>query len=123
MKLFHNHISPRTARDRLREGGLSARTAYVGWILARSHCVIRVNWARTHERWPRQQWNNVLYSNNSRFTIHRGDGRVRVYHRRNERHADCFVLERDSFGSGVLSWSGRAFHIAFALISSLPKGI
>ena len=32
--------------------------------------------------------------------------RVRMYRRRNKRHADCCVLERDRFGDGVLSWSG-----------------
>ena len=34
----------------------------------------------------------------SRFSLQRGDGRVCVYRRRNERYADCCVLERDRFG-------------------------
>ena len=36
--------------------------------------------------------------------------------RRNERYADCCVLERDRFGGGgggeVLSWSGQPLHMA-----------
>ena len=70
----------------------------------------------------RQQWNSVLFSDESMFTIHPGDGRVRVYRRRNK-HANCCVLEQDRFGVEVLSCSGRALHMAFAHISSLSKGI
>ena len=44
------------------------------------------------------------------FKFHRGDGRVRVYCRRNERYADCCKLELDPFGGGgsVLVWAGIA---------------
>ena len=65
-----------------------------------------VNWARTRQRWFRQQWNSVVFSDESRFTLHRRDGRVRVYRRRTERYTDCCVLERDRFGGGgsVLVW-------------------
>ena len=94
-------------RNRLREGELSARRPYFGCVLGRRHRVNRVNWTRTHQRWLRQQWNNVLFSGESRFTIHRGNSRVRVYRRRNERYADCCVLERDRFwdGGSVLIWA------------------
>ena len=41
----------------------------------------------------------------------RGDGRVRLYRRRNERYADCCVLQRDRFGGGgsVMVWGGIAY--------------
>ena len=64
----------------------------------------RLNWARVHTRWIRRRWNTLLFSE-SKFSLQRGDGRMRVYRRRNERYTDCCVLERDSFGSGGLSWS------------------
>ena len=53
--------------------------------------------------------NAGLYNNgidDSRLTIHRGDGRV--YRRRNERYADCCMLEQYSFwgGGSVLVWVG-----------------
>ena len=106
----NNRISDQTVRNRLREGGLRAHRPYVGCLLTRRHRVNRVNWARTHIRWIRQQWNSVLFSDESRFSIHRSDGRVRVYRRRNERYADCCLLERDRFGGGgsVLVWAGIA---------------
>ena len=82
-KLPKLYIFP-TVRNRLHEGGLYALRPYVGCVLARRHCVIRFNWVRTHQRWPRQQRNSVLFSDKSRFIIHLRDGRVRVYRRRNE---------------------------------------
>ena len=94
--------------SRLRKGGLSARRPYVGCVLARRHRINYVNWARTHQFWLRQELNSVLFSDESRFTIHRGDGRFQVNRRRKECHADCCVLERDRFGGGgsVLVWVG-----------------
>ena len=73
--------------NRLLEVGLSARRPYVGCVLVQRHRVNRLNWARkfhVHQRWLRQRWNSVLFSVESRLTIHRGDGRVRQYPRRNE---------------------------------------
>ena len=105
-------ISSQTVRNCLQEGGLSACRPYVGCVLVPRHCVNRVNWARTHQCWLQQQWNRVLFSDNSRLTIHQSDGMVRVYyyHRRNERYANCCIHERDRFGGGgsVLAWAGIA---------------
>ena len=113
----NNRISAQIVRNCLREGGLSARRPYVDCVLARRTWVTRVNWAGTNQRWLRQQWNRVLFSDESRFTIHRGDGRVRVYRRGNEHYAECCVLERDRFGSGgsVLVWAGIAHGFRFNL--------
>ena len=52
---------------------------YVGDVCAsRRHCINHVNWARTHQRWLIQQWNSILFSEESRFIIHLGDGTVRI---------------------------------------------
>ena len=53
----------------LGEGGLSARHPYVCSVLARRHRVNCVNWARKYQRSHRQQWNSVLFSDDSRFTF------------------------------------------------------
>ena len=63
-----------------------------------------------HTRWIRRRWNTVLFPDESRFSLQRGDGRVRVYRRRNERYADWYVLERDYFAGGgsVMVWAAIA---------------
>ena len=87
------------------EGALSARIPYVGCVLGQHRSVNRVKWARTHQRWLRQLCNSVLFSCESKVTIHRSDGRVRVYRSRNGRYADCCVLERDRFlGRAAVTW-------------------
>ena len=44
------------------------------------------------------------------FFLHSCDGRVHVYRRRNERYADCCVIERDRFEGGgtVTVWTAIA---------------
>ena len=121
--ILKNRISFQTVRNRLLESGPRALVHMLVVFLARRHCVNRVNWSRTHQRWLRQQWNSVLISDESRYSVHRGDGRVRVFRRRNECYTDCHVLERDRFEGGGLSLSGRALYMTFTVISSLSKGI
>ena len=108
---------------------LYAGERYDGCVSARSHRLNCVNWARTHQRWLRQQGNRVIFSDESRFTIHRGDGRVRVCRRRNECYADCCLLERDRFvgGYSVLVWAGiahgfRTNHVVIKGNSRIRKG-
>ena len=93
-----NRTSAQTVRNRLREGGLSANRPYLVCVSVRRHRVIRVNWARTHQSWLRQQCNNVLFSDKSRFTIHRMN--VMPLFR---------TWTRSFWGVRVLSWSGRAW--------------
>ena len=82
--LLNNRISAQTVRNHLRENGLRERRLYVGCVLTQRHRQNRFNWVRVHTLWIRRRWNTVLFSDESRFSLQRGDGRVRVYRRRNE---------------------------------------
>ena len=98
-------VSADTVRRRLRSGGLQARRPYVGPRLSRVHRQRRLNWARIHQRLTRRQWGNVVFSDESRFTLSRADGRSRVWRRPGERYADACVLEADRWGGGsVMVW-------------------
>ena len=55
-----------------------------------------------------RQWRRVHFSDESRFTLYRADGRRRVYRRRGERFADACVVERDRFWGVAPLWSGVA---------------
>lgn len=105
----HNpSISAQTVRNRLREAGLRACRPVVRQVLTRHHRQQRRLWAQTHCRWTRQDWQKVLFTDESRFCLTRGDGRIRVYRRRNERYTEACTLERDRFGGGgsVMVWGG-----------------
>ena len=43
----------------------------------------------------RQDWQKVLFTDELRFCLTRGDGRIRVYHHRNERYTEVSTLEQD----------------------------
>ena len=71
-----------------------------------------MQWLRRHDPriWRRERWQAVLFTDESRFNLFRVDGRRRVYRRRNERYADCCVIERDRFGGdSVMVWGGVAY--------------
>ena len=98
-------VSAQTIRRRLYRGGLRTRRPYVGVPLTRRHRQDRVNWARNHRRWT--QWNNILFTDESRFTVDFADGRARVWRRSGERYHEQNVIQRDRYGGGsVMVWRG-----------------
>jgi len=68
-------ISAQTVRNRLNSSHLRARRPYTGPVLTRRHRSSRLNWARTHRRWLLRQWNNIMFSDESRFCLTHGDVR------------------------------------------------
>uniref|UniRef100_A0A4W5N2G4 Tc1-like transposase DDE domain-containing protein n=1 Tax=Hucho hucho TaxID=62062 RepID=A0A4W5N2G4_9TELE len=109
----HNSsISAQTVRNRLREAGLRACRPVVRQALTRHHRQQRCLWAQTHRRWTRQDWQKVLFTDESRFCLTRGDVRICVYHRRNEPYTEACTLVRDQFvgGGSVMVWGGVSQH-------------
>ena len=109
----HNHcIHAQTVRNRLREFGIRAYRPYVGNPLTPRRGLARMQWLRRHDPriWRRQRWQAVLFTDESRLNLFRADGRRRVYRRRNERYADCCVIEGHRLGGGsVMVWCGIAY--------------
>ena len=54
----------------------------------------------------------MLFTDQSRFCLTRGAGRIRGYRRRNERYTEACTLERDRFGAGgsVMVWGVVSQH-------------
>jgi len=112
-------IHPKTVRNRLREVDLRARRPYVGLPLNDQRRARRMNWLRAHAQrvFPMRQWRRVLFTDESRFTLFRPDGRQRVYRRQGERFVDACVVERDRFGGGsIMIWGGIAHGLKTPLI-------
>uniref|UniRef100_A0A4W5MPX7 Tc1-like transposase DDE domain-containing protein n=1 Tax=Hucho hucho TaxID=62062 RepID=A0A4W5MPX7_9TELE len=107
----HNpSISAQTVRNRLRDAGLKACRPVVRQVLTRHHRQQHCLWAQTHCCWTRQDWQKVLFTDESRFCLTKGDFRIRVYRRRNERHTEACTLERDRGGGSVMVWGGVSQH-------------
>ena len=82
-------INAQTIRNRLRQNNIPirARRPYIGPILTARHRAARLLWAQRHLHWTRRHWHNVIFSDESRFSVSHADGRVHVYRHRNERYA------------------------------------
>ena len=102
-----NPISKLTVLRRLKEFGLRARRPACRIRLTPYNIRNRLDWARIHSRWPRQVWNNHMFSDESRFLLERQDGRKRVFRRVNERFAPQCLSQARAFGGGsVMVWGG-----------------
>ena len=116
----HNRrIHPKTVRNRLREFGLRARRPNVGLPLNWARRARRMAWvtAQAPRRFPMRQWRRVSFTDESRFTLFRADGRRRLYRRRGERFADACIFERDRYGGGsVMVWGGISHGVKSPLI-------
>ena len=116
----HNRrIHLKTVRNRLREFGLRARRPNVGLPLNRARRARRMPWvtAQAHRRFSVRQWRRVFFTDESRFTLFRADGRRRLYRRRGKRFANACVFERDRYGGGsVMVWGGISHGVKSPLI-------
>ena len=96
-------ITGQTVRHRLREGRLECRRS----ILTLRHRQNRVAWAQQHLNWTWRQWRNVIFTDESRFCISRGDGRIQIWRRTNQRFADNNVLQVNAWGGpSIMIWCG-----------------
>ena len=96
---------------RLREQGLRSRRLAVQICLAAAHRRRRLAWCRAHVKWTRAQWSQVLFTDESRFTLSFHDGRNRVWRRTGERHQDATIVEHDRYGGGsIMVWGGISYH-------------
>ena len=57
------------------------------------HKIQRLEWARRHQNRQLRHWQHVLFSDESRFLLHRADGRVRVRRIVGERFQEDCALE------------------------------
>lgn len=101
------NVSLSTVRNRLHDVGLRGRRPAVRPRLTADHRRSRLAFCRRHSRWTRQQWGQVLFSDESRFNLLHADGRGRVWRRQGERYNDGKVQEKTAFGGGsVMVWGG-----------------
>jgi len=83
-------ISSRTVRNRLCDRHIMPRRLAIRPILL--PFAARLTWCRRLLRFRRQDWANILITEESRFHLDSCDGRSRVDHRVGECYADAYVI-------------------------------
>ncbi|GFV79071.1 transposable element Tcb2 transposase [Trichonephila clavipes] len=100
-------VSTQTVRNRLHGVGLYARRPMACVRLTSSHRCDRRKWATEHVNWRRNEWSNVLFSDESRFSVHPDNRRIFIWRDRGSRNNHAFVHESVRFGGGgVLVYGG-----------------
>lgn len=100
-------ISTRTIRRRLVDEGIRSRKPAQGPVLSRRHREARLQFARLHSAWTVADWRQVLFTDESRFSLQGPDGRQRVWRRDGTRYQQPhFVRRSNFFGGSVMVWGG-----------------
>ena len=102
-------ISYRTVRSRLRDRHIRPRRPAIRPTVLPGHRAARLACCWRHLRFRRQDWANILFTDESSFHLDSSDSDVksRVYRRIGESYADACVIQCRSYGGGSL-WCGEA---------------
>ncbi|UYV84124.1 K02A2.6-like [Cordylochernes scorpioides] len=100
-------ISRQTVYRRLHEGAFYARRPMVCIPLTSAYRRARLNWCLEHHAWTHDQWANVLFSDESRFSLNTDSRRGFVWREPGTRYHPSNIREIDSFrGDSLLVWAG-----------------
>ncbi|GFU82311.1 transposable element Tcb2 transposase [Trichonephila clavipes] len=100
-------VSTQTVRNRLHGVGLHARRPMVCVRLTSRHRRDRREWATEHVNWRRNEWSNVFFSDESRFSVYPDNKRIFIWMDLGSRNNPAFAHESVRFGGGgVLVFGG-----------------
>ena len=98
-------ISVTTVKRRLLSAGLRGCVAAKKPKLTIGHKKNRLEWAKTHKNWTTAQWENVFWSDESKFQIFGSNRRVFVRRSKEERASEtCTVPTVKHGGGNVMVW-------------------
>ncbi|GFU05013.1 transposable element Tcb2 transposase [Trichonephila clavipes] len=85
-------VSTRAIRRHLAQGHLGSRRPLIVLSLTPKHRRQSLEWSSTRRNWTAAEWNQVVFSDESRFNLCSDDNRVRVWRPRGERLNPAFAL-------------------------------
>ncbi|GFU44441.1 transposable element Tcb2 transposase [Trichonephila clavipes] len=89
--------------QRLHGGGLFARRPVRCVPLTHAHRRRRSLWCREHRNWRDNEWGQVLFTDESRFSLSSDSHRILIWRERGSRNHPSNIIERDRYGGrGVL---------------------
>lgn len=110
-------VSSRTIRRRLAEGQLVSRRPLRVLPLTPTHRRLRLEFCRARGNWTAAEWNQVVFSDESRFNLGSDDNRVRVWRARGERFNPAFAVQRHTAPTaGVMVWGAIAYNTRSPLV-------
>ncbi|GFW97165.1 transposable element Tcb1 transposase [Trichonephila clavipes] len=83
-------VSARPIRRRLQQSGMSARRPLLGLPLTQNHRRLHRQWCDERRTWM-AEWNEVVFTDESRIYLQHHDGRIRVWRHRGERMLNSYA--------------------------------
>ncbi|GFV26275.1 transposable element Tc3 transposase [Trichonephila clavipes] len=113
---MHLAVSACTIRRRLQQSGLSARCPLRGLPLTQNHRRLRRQWCDERRMWV-AEWNEVVFTDESRICLQHHDGRIRVWRHCLERMLNSCVMHRHTGPApGIMVWGGIRYHSRTLLV-------
>jgi transposase len=96
-------LNVRSIQLRLKEAGLGSYWAVKKPYISAENRKKRVAWAREHLNWTKEQWQSVLWSDESPFTL-RHHGRTRVWRLHNDRYSPLVTKGTMKYDQKINVW-------------------
>ncbi|GFW59293.1 transposable element Tcb1 transposase [Trichonephila clavipes] len=87
----HHSVSARAIRRSLQQSGLTAKRPLLGLPLTQNHICLHRQWCDERRMWV-AEWNEVVFTDESRSCLPHHDGRIRVWRQRGERMLNSCVM-------------------------------
>ncbi|UYV85022.1 hypothetical protein LAZ67_X004300 [Cordylochernes scorpioides] len=72
---------------------------------------------RICDSWMQEEWNEIVFTDESQFCLQHHDGRIRVWKNRGERMLNSCVMHRHiGPASGIMVWGGIGYHSRTPLV-------
>ncbi|GFW63525.1 transposable element Tcb1 transposase [Trichonephila clavipes] len=136
----HHLVFARTIRRRLQQSDLSARHLLLGLPLTQNDRHLRRQWCDETRMWV-AEWNEAIFTDESRICLQHHGSRIRVWRYRGERMLNSYVIHHHTGPApGIKVWGGIGYHSCTPLVryfkqpalhlrgvgascSSLPSGL
>ncbi|GFV46209.1 transposable element Tc1 transposase [Trichonephila clavipes] len=108
-------VSAETVRRVLRKAGYNGRVARKKPLIGKRNRVKRLKFAKEHILKPQQFWNEVIFSDESKFNIFGSDGRRMVWRKPNTSHHPKHTIPTVKHGGGSVMQDNDPKHTAFVV--------
>ncbi|PSN55393.1 hypothetical protein C0J52_11061 [Blattella germanica] len=116
-------VTTQTVRNRLHERGLNAHRPLRCPAIRYGNRAPRVLWCRQHEDWTDNQWGQVLFTDESRFSLRPDSRRLRIWRQPGAAERLRYVQEVHKFQGGSIM-TINLFHFTMSLLNSkLIRGL
>ncbi|GFW22335.1 transposable element Tc1 transposase [Trichonephila clavipes] len=108
-------VSAETVRRVLRKAGYNGRVARKKPLIGKRNRVKRLKFTKEHILKPQQFWNEVIFSDESKFNIFGSDGRRMVWRKPNTSHHPKHTIPTVKHGGGLVMQDNDPKNTAFVI--------